>query len=153
MFIRRLRSANSEPKQRGDTIVEVLISLAVISLVLGGAYATANTSLQITRSSQERSNATKLAESQIEQLKGLANTNPSALFSAPSPFCIYQQTTVVSASDSRCVQNTSGDTATAEPKFKLSIDHSGNDFTVHNSWFDPDGKVTSQLQIVYRVYQ
>lgn len=152
MFIGKfLRSATGG--QRGDTIVEVLISITVISLVLGGAYATANKSLLITRASQERSNALKLAESQMEQIKGLAVSNPSALFGAASPFCIYNQTTVIAASDPRCVQNTAGGTATAEPKFSLSVTRAGNDFTVRNSWLNPDGKQTDQLQIIYRVYQ
>ena len=122
-------------------------------MVLGGAYVTANNSQQATRAAQERANALKLVESQIEQLKGLTATNPGAVFSAASPFCIYEQTTILSASDTRCAQNVSGGTATgSQPPFKLSINRSGNDFTVKNSWQSTKG-TTEQLQIVYRVYQ
>jgi prepilin-type N-terminal cleavage/methylation domain-containing protein len=55
--------------QRGDTIVEVLIAIAIISLVLVGAYATANRNANITQDTLEHSVALKLAESQIEYLR------------------------------------------------------------------------------------
>ena len=67
-------------RQRGDTLVEVLIAIAVVSLILGGAYVTTNRSLYATRAAQERGNALKLAESQIEQLKGIVASNPTAVF-------------------------------------------------------------------------
>ncbi len=150
MFIKRFFPTKG--RQRGDTIVEVLISITVVGMVLGGAYVTANKSLIATRSSQERSNALKLAEAQVEQIKGLSNTNPNALFTAASPFCIYNQTTVLPTSDGRCTQNTTGATATSEPKFHLSISRSGNDFTIRNSWYNAGG-TNDHLQIIYRVYQ
>jgi type II secretory pathway pseudopilin PulG len=147
-------------RQRGDTIVEVLISLTVISLVLGGAYVTTNKSLIATRSAQERSNALKLAESQIEQIKGLIATSPTTVFggAVPSPFCVYTDTStstvkLVAATDVHCIVDTSGAATTAEPKFKLSVTRSVNDFTVKNTWNDLSGNVTDQLQLKYRAYQ
>lgn len=56
-------------KQRGDTIVEVLLAMAVIGMVLGVAYGIANRSVAIGRSAQERSEALKFAESQLELIK------------------------------------------------------------------------------------
>lgn len=63
-------------QQNGDTIVEVLIALIIISAVLVGAYLSARSSLTNTYRSQERSEALKQAESQLEQLK--ANTDKAA---------------------------------------------------------------------------
>jgi len=144
-------------RQRGDTIVEVLISITVISMVLGGAYVTTNKSLISTRSAQERGNAIKLVESQIEQLKGVIATNPNAIFvSAPSPFCVYASggsLNVVASSNVNCTVNTAGAATTTEPKFSLSITRSGNDFTIKNSWKDLSGNVTDQIQMAYRIYQ
>jgi type II secretory pathway pseudopilin PulG len=60
-------------KQTGDTIVEVLIAMTVLSAVLGSAYVLANLSLQRVRQSQEHSEALKLAQAQIEQVKQLAD--------------------------------------------------------------------------------
>ena len=55
MFIKRLRALS----ERGDTLVEVLIAIAVVSLILGGAFVTTNKNLQATREAQERGNAQK----------------------------------------------------------------------------------------------
>jgi prepilin-type N-terminal cleavage/methylation domain-containing protein len=55
--------------QRGDTIIEVLIAIAIGSLILGITYSTMNRSLITGRRAQERSEALKLAESQLERIK------------------------------------------------------------------------------------
>jgi type II secretory pathway pseudopilin PulG len=74
----------------GDTIVEVLIAMAVASLILGASYATANRSFRIARQAQERGEALKLVEGQVEKLKSLAGSSPGSIFrAAGSPaFCI-----------------------------------------------------------------
>lgn len=64
-------------RERGDTIVEVMIALAILTLVLWGAYYTANQSYRNDRDSQEHTEATTVAETQVEGLKSLgANFNP-----------------------------------------------------------------------------
>jgi prepilin-type N-terminal cleavage/methylation domain-containing protein len=55
--------------QRGDTIVEVLISMAIISLVLAGAYTTSTRNSALIQGSQEREQAQRLVEGQIENLR------------------------------------------------------------------------------------
>lgn len=144
-------------RQRGDTLVEVLIAIAVVSLILAGAYVTTNRSLTATRSAQERGNALKLAESQIEQLKGIVTTNPTAVFggSAPSPFCIDSTGAVVAASNAACAVTTNGTPAPAgtQPTFNLSIQRTGNNFVLTETWFNAGGKQTDRLQLRYRLYQ
>ena len=61
-----MRSWNA---QRGDTIVEVLIAIAVASSVLAVIYSTMNRNLLITRDTQERAEATKIVQGQMELLK------------------------------------------------------------------------------------
>lgn len=61
-------------RERGDTIIEVLIAITVASAVLGYTYSTMNRNLLATRASQERTEATKLAQGQIELLKSLRNS-------------------------------------------------------------------------------
>ena len=56
-------------KQRGDTIVEVMLALTVIGMALGVSYGIANRSLATGQLAQERTEALKLAESQLEILK------------------------------------------------------------------------------------
>ncbi len=53
----------------GDTIVEVLIAMAVLGAVLTGGYAIATSSLNGVRVSQERNEALKVAETQAEALR------------------------------------------------------------------------------------
>jgi Tfp pilus assembly protein PilV len=151
------RFAQYLKQQRGDTIVEVLISITVVSLILGSAYVTTNKSLQSTRASQERSNALKLAESQVEQLKGaVANAATSAtVMGAIGPFCIYANAgtlNVVTLPDINCVVSTSGVATNTEPKFNVSITRSGNDFTIKDTWNNINGKSVDQVTIKYRVY-
>lgn len=55
--------------ERGDTIVEVLIAMAIISLVLVGAYVTSTHNAASLQNSQEREQAQRLVESQIEMLR------------------------------------------------------------------------------------
>lgn len=60
-----LRLRDSE---RGDTIIEVLIAVSIISLVLVSGYATTNRSTQAMQNNQERIQAQHLAETQLEML-------------------------------------------------------------------------------------
>lgn len=141
-------------RERGDTLVEVLIAIAVVSLILGGAYVTTNRSLQATRAAQERSIALKLAESQIERIKGLAASDPDVLFGAPSPFCISAATGLpVDASDEACAVNESGAPTSDEPVFRISIARDSNQFTLTEAWFNVNGQVEDNLQLRYRVYE
>lgn len=61
-------------EQRGDTIIEVLISIAVASLVLASAYAISNRNLVTTQDTQEHSQALQIVQQQIEGLRALAAT-------------------------------------------------------------------------------
>jgi len=146
--------ARQRLRQRGDTIVEVLIAMTVIALVLAGAYVTTNRSIQNTRAAQERGNALKLAEAQIEQLKGVIATSPDAIFASAttaSPFCIYNNAPVPVA-NANCSQGTNGNATTAEPQFNLSVTRAGNTFTVINTWNNVNGTTLDKLQLTYRVY-
>jgi prepilin-type N-terminal cleavage/methylation domain-containing protein len=55
--------------QRGDTLVEVLIAMAIISLVLVGAYVTSTRNAAALQNSQEREQAQRLVEGQVEMLR------------------------------------------------------------------------------------
>src|SRR4051812_23657601 len=72
----------------GDTIVEVMVVLAVLGLAISIAYATANRSLLNARQAQKTPRASVLAQSQLEQV--YAHTSEKApattIFRAP-PFC------------------------------------------------------------------
>lgn len=76
-------------KSAGDTIVEVLLAIAITSIVLAGAYVAVDRSMRATRSAQERGEAVKVAEAQIERLKYLNFSNPAFdIYNQASPFCL-----------------------------------------------------------------
>jgi type II secretory pathway pseudopilin PulG len=151
MFIGRARKLT----ERGDTIVEVLIAIAVVSLVLGGAFVTTNKSLQSTRDSQERGNAFKLVESQVERIKNIAATNPDAIFgpTVPATYCISSAGAVVVSTNAACAVNSAGTATTAEPIYRLTITRSGNTFTVRNTWTKVRSSTTNNVEMKYRVYE
>ncbi|MDZ7744362.1 MAG: prepilin-type N-terminal cleavage/methylation domain-containing protein [Candidatus Saccharibacteria bacterium] len=76
--------------ERGDTIVEVLIAIAIVSLVLGGAYVSARRSLQMNQRAAERVEASKVVEQQLEKLKTVAAQPDNDLFASDTtePYCI-----------------------------------------------------------------
>jgi prepilin-type N-terminal cleavage/methylation domain-containing protein len=150
--------------QRGDTIVEVLISIAIVSLILGGAYVTTNTSLKAERGSQERTNATKLIESQLESMKSIAVSNPNSLFvSNPnaSSFCVLpnQQLASANSANSICKFSASGaNNNTAQPSYFISakLVQSGgiNTVTITNTWAAVEtGSINDKITMSYRLYQ
>jgi len=61
--------------QTGDTIVEVLLALTVTVTVLTGAYVIAGRALRIGRLAEERTQATKLAQGQVEAISALARAS------------------------------------------------------------------------------
>jgi prepilin-type N-terminal cleavage/methylation domain-containing protein len=139
--------------QRGDTLVEVLISIAIISLVLGGAYVTTNRSLVASRDAQERGIALKLTEAHLERTKALASAVATPVFttSTTSDFCIVG-TAVLADSDASCSVDPSGNTTSAQPKFKLSALRTTNTFVFTTSWTKVGGTGISSVKLTYRIY-
>jgi len=81
--------------QAGDTIIEVLIAVAVVTSVLGIVYSTMNRNLTTIRRNQEQTEASKMAQSQIEYLKGLYSVSPDKITNeANNGFCINGVTVV-----------------------------------------------------------
>lgn len=140
--------------ERGDTIVEVLIAIAVISMILGGAFIMTNRSLQGTRDAQERVNATKLVEGQVEHLKNIAATNSTQLFGAgvPASYCITTGGAVVDSTNAACAVGPDGAPATNEPRFGLAITRSTNTFTIRSTWTNVRGSTQNNVEMKYRVY-
>ncbi|MBP7766916.1 hypothetical protein KA068_00115 [Candidatus Saccharibacteria bacterium] len=61
---------------KGDTIVEVLIAITVMSSILGGAFVSARRSTNATRASQERVEALAVAQGQLERARTAPGTLP-----------------------------------------------------------------------------
>lgn len=76
------------PTERGETIVEVLIIAAILSAVLGTAFASSSRTLKGSRQAQERSEGAAVAQTQIERLKSYVSSNEE---STDPKFCISDQ--------------------------------------------------------------
>lgn len=142
-------------KQAGDTIVEVLIAISVISLVLVGAYISTNQNVAVTEDAQERSQATKLVETQIEYLR-TAGIDGSGVSKAVGT--CYTTEGVKTYDDSPptgvnpCIVSSSGESGYAgEPAYTLSINQSDTDtYTVQANW---DSLTSSGSNNVTMYYQ
>lgn len=76
--------------ERGDTIVEVLLCLAILGLALSISYATANRALLIARNAEEHSEALQYLNSQVELAR--ADASDASLYNEGSTFCMDNTT-------------------------------------------------------------
>ena len=147
--------------QVGDTIVEVLLSVIVVGLAIGLAYGIASRSLRGSRQAQERVEALKLVESQIEQLKSGANkTGDSSLFQVNKVFCLVdgerQESTGYGGSE-KSLQNddlttTEYNQACVNGNYHIGIVYQNNTFTVWARWFSVGNINKEEVKIPYRMF-
>ncbi|HVC36672.1 MAG TPA: type II secretion system protein [Candidatus Dormibacteraeota bacterium] len=75
-------------RQTGDTIIEVLIVLAILGLSFGISYATANKGLLASRSAEEHSEALQLIDAQVELLRQASSNSATNVFLSGGSFCM-----------------------------------------------------------------
>lgn len=151
---------NKLEKSRGDTIVEVLIALVVLTTVMVGAYVSANHAQNSSQASQERAEANKISESQIERLKGLL-ANPTS--TVPSvPFCIKTDNSdfqLFGSSDpDPFAQSLESDTlpypadcGNIDGRYNVAIMENGNTYSFIVRWYRAGGG-RNQINMYYRVH-
>lgn len=146
--INRLNSA-------GDTIVEVMIVLAVLGLAISIAYATANRSLLNTRQAQENSEATQIAESQVEALSTLANDTTQNIYQA-GPYCI-SDTAPYAVQTTNCDKQTQNNGVSYTVQITcdaacLSGSNPNHNIKTFVTWPDVKGEGNDTVTIYYRVH-
>jgi type II secretory pathway pseudopilin PulG len=141
----------------GDTIVEVMVVLAVLAMALSVSYATADRSLLNIRQAQENQQATELAQGQVEELRTLTSpSSPVNIFTAGS-YCL--STTAPYSKLPSCGFNYGGQsTPLVSALYTLNVSYTaisatGGTFTVTVTWPDVQGQGTDSIQLVYRLYQ
>ena len=142
-------------KQAGDTIIEVLIAIGVASSVLAITFSTMNRNLLITRDAQERTEATKIAQGQMEALRQIAT-----LPIAGTNFCINAAGTAVGLAG---VPNTSSGGLAADDFTKyvgectnglyhIALTSSNQkDYHVYVRWDRITGGTRDEVVMVYRI--
>lgn len=154
-------------QQAGDTIVEVLIVIAVISLVLAAAFVTSNRSLHSVQDAQEHGEAQTLVAGQIEELKALDTSTASpSIFTMSTPFCVaknganLQLYSYRASPPTPCIVTGGGSQAstTVQPAYSLQISRSYNNatkayiFTIQATWASITGPGTNNVTMYYRLY-
>ena len=164
--------------QIGDTIIEVLLAVGIVGLAVAGGYGIANRSLRQARQAQERGEALKLAEGQVEAIKAYAAddgaTDTAALFSQDT-YCVNlsnstELTPITFTDAGRDLPELDADTLGdyPDPECKEGLYHvalesesqgsSSSDkveiyeFTVSVRWFSLGGSDKEQVQINYRTF-
>lgn len=151
----------------GDTIVEVLIALLVVSMVLASAFVTSNRSLNNGRQAQERTEALKTLESQIEQFKVL-ETSYGIDTSSTTINCINPSGSMVSAYSPSKSGAMQPNTVAADPfpgtytaackvqnggvTFYLSIAHetpASRDYIFRARWDKAGGNGRDEARLIY----
>lgn len=113
---------------RGDTIVEVLISVTIISFILGAAYLLTSRSLQAGLAAREHTEALNYVQGQIERLKSAKESTGTAEFDTTyhaTGYCLVADptTNVVSkklTTDTNKVCNVDSDHPTGSGRYQLS---------------------------------
>jgi Tfp pilus assembly protein PilV len=154
--------------QTGDTIVEVLLAMAVMSLILGGAYSIANRSLIGGRQAQERGEALKFTEAQVEKVKTLAGTNYAQLQQA-TLYCLDDTltnknitglssfpplaSTNLGVYPAECInQNPDGTPGFYHYAIQYDSASSNDVFTVVTRWDRAGGGGFDEVRLIYKVH-
>ncbi len=128
---------------RGDTLVEVLISVAIITLVVTVGYSVANRSLSNGTSSVQRNQALSVAQGQVEQLVNAVNTNQLDNFKRDNQFCVDPTGKVIDdpqGNNPSCGQFKYG-TSDSDVPYSISIKYEKTSgiFTIKASWAQSTG--------------
>lgn len=117
-------------KTTGDTIVEVLIVIAVVSAILTGAFAVANRSSLSVRDAEEHAEAVQYLQGQTELLRDAASRSGGLNFNLSQPFCLDANNHYLATDLTHCqlgslfdvaiVQNTASSSGTTTTTFDLT---------------------------------
>jgi Tfp pilus assembly protein PilV len=160
-----MRLGKFRHNQTGDTIVEVLIAIAVSSAVLGSSYAIVNRAVNSSQQANEHSLALKLAEEQLERLRSAPNKARAFDSSLTRSFCMPADLTqgpqenpgISLTSTSLPVTSASYTTACrisdggATDRYLIGITRIGDVFKVYVSWNGATGRA-DLVNLVYKVY-
>lgn len=144
-----MRRLITNPNQTGDTIVEVLIAITVISMVLVGAYIATNNNTLANQTTQERAQAVQLVQSQIEQLRAAGSINDGWCFSGGKA----QQATGLQNGTDPCLQTSSGAVAPkgVQPAYAIVIHHTNpaKAYQISATWYDVGGHGQDSVVMYY----
>ncbi len=123
----------------GDTIVEVLIVLAVLGLSFAISYATANHGLIQARNAQEHSEALGIINSQVELIRA-AFADHTAIAQDGTAFCMKASTPITGFAIGYPTAAAANDNFTKYPNYATSNDCHQSDFYYISVVYDVPNK-------------
>lgn len=139
--------------QKGDTIVEVMICLAVFAGMLSAAFVLTNRNQSTSQAAQERSVAVKISEGQLEKLRAYADRSEIPAFDY---FCMNESGAPVELEgpDEGCSSSESEGRYTYviySPSRAVEIGGNGGAFAVKTDW---EGLITvaEEVKIFYSLF-
>lgn len=137
------RSRAHQRTQHGDTIVEVLISIAIASLILAGAYAITSRNLRTTQDTQEHNQAMQIVQQQIEGLRALSTTTTLAT-AVPASDCVIPNGAPSLASGAACTFGADGGGCGSSACYTVKItEPSTGIYEVKVTWDNLNGSTSS----------
>lgn len=141
-------------KQRGDTMVEVMICLAILGLMLVSAYTLTNRNRTTSQEAQERSQAVKISEEQLELLRSYTDLNK--LPDKPY-FCMGRNATGATFTE---VSNPNAGCTSADSRYSYivwspaqaaAIGGNGSTYAVTVRW---EGQITqnNEVKVFYAIF-
>lgn len=130
-------------RQRGDTIIEVLIVTAVVSLVMTTAYVITNRNVRTQQNIQEQAQAQKLVGQQLEALR--REPDPTAMTGKCYAANLVPQDGTDCSVDANGVTASAGSGAV----FKLLITYEGSDVYVASATWETLGGQQSTIKMYY----
>ncbi len=141
--------------ETGDTLVEVLLAITALASVIGMSYSISTRAQRIAQLSQERSEATNVAQEQAERLRRMRDileANPAAFTSAVtsvSPFCMSAIPVAPPfpvAAGGTCASGVNG-------RYTSSIVYSAaqTQFRITTSWVAAGNNPVQQVTLEYRL--
>jgi prepilin-type N-terminal cleavage/methylation domain-containing protein len=138
---------SSTRDQRGDTIIEVLIAVAIISLVLATSYAIVNRNIGTNQDTQEHNQGQQIVQRQIELLR--AGTQ-SGVLAFTDGGCFSSGKFINNPTS--CTLKADGITGgcTDQPCYRVKINLDSGVYTVTAEWDNIRGD-TSRLTMEYGI--
>ncbi len=142
--------------QAGDTIVEVLICLAVLGLMISSAYTLAGRSQTANLQAQERGVATNLVNKQVELLRAYVDSK-AILPTAFAHFCLKddlnpEEITDTSNVGGSCKQNTLYDVIMYAPaQAKTELGAADGTYGILIRWDSASGRGQEEVRTFYAI--
>lgn len=144
---------------KGDTIMEVLIAVAVLSLILVTSFALANRSSQATRQANERAEANKYVSAEVEKIKYYLGQSAAGVPGEDEFYCLtgnspdYDLTEADVSNDlennfreaNACKKGTDG-------RYVVVFKRTGNTYSIYGRWDSVTGKTVDKINAVHRIY-